>query len=391
MITQIKDRLHRLRRKTRVIKVGTVRIGGTNPISIQSMLKTKTANVKKAISKIKELENLGCEIVRVAVKDSNDAGAIRQIKKKIKIPLVADIHFNWRLGLESIKSGADKIRINPGNISKPDELKEIIKAAKKRRIPVRIGINSGSIPLSFLPRIKVRGKLQQESKNVIDSRFRGNDKSRGWNNRLVNFARKYINFFEQQNFHDIIISLKSSNVSETVDAYRKLARFCNYPFHLGVTAAGPYDTGIVKSSIGIGSLLLDGIGDTIRVSLTGDPREEVIAAKKILQSLSLRHFGPDIISCPICGRCQVNLIKIVNALQNKLYAIRYTLKAKCSTTIAIMGCEVNGPGEAREADIGIAFGKNSGVLFKKGKIVKRVKSKDAVKELCAGLMPSFLH
>ena len=336
------------RRKTRVIKIGNVKIGGMNPISIQSMLKIKAANVKKAIEEIKKLERIGCEIMRVAVKDSSDAQAIRQMKKKIKIPLVADIHFNWRLALESIKSGVDKIRINPGNISKEDELREIIKSAKKRKIPIRIGINSGSIPRNM---------------------------------KLVDFARKYIKVFERQNFRDIIISVKSSSVTETVDAYRILADFCDYPFHLGVTAAGPYDTGIVKSSIGIGSLLVDGIGDTIRVSLTGDSREEVIVAKEILQSLRLRNFGPDIISCPTCGRCQVDLVKVVNELQDKLTTYDLQLTTKYPMTIAVMGCEVNGPGEAKDADMGIAFGKNSGVLFKKGKVIKKIKAKNSVKEL----------
>jgi (E)-4-hydroxy-3-methylbut-2-enyl-diphosphate synthase len=315
------------------------------------MLKIKTANVKKAIEEIKKLERIGCEIVRVAVKDSNDAGAIRQIKKKIKIPLVADIHFNWRLALESIKGGVDKIRINPGNISKLDELKQIIKSAKKRKIPIRIGVNSGSIPR------KIR------------------------NMKLADFARKYIKVFEHQNFRDIIISLKSSSVTETIDAYRILADSCDYPFHLGVTAAGPYDTGIVKSSIGIGSLLVDGIGDTIRVSLTGDSREEVIVAKEILQSLRLRNFGPDIISCPTCGRCQVDLVNVVNKLQNQLSAISYQLSAKRPFSIAVMGCEVNGPGEASDADIGVAAGKKYGALFKKGRIIKRIKEKDFVKEI----------
>jgi len=339
------------RRKTRIVRVGGVKIGGMSPISIQSMLKIKTANVKKAIEEIKKLQRIGCEIIRLAVKDSSDAQAIRQIKKKITIPLVADIHFNWRLALESIKGGVDKIRINPGNISKLDELSQIIKSAKKRKIPIRIGVNSGSIPR------KIR------------------------NMKLADFARKYIKVFERQNFRDIIISLKSSSVTETIDAYRILADFCDYPFHLGVTAAGPYDTGIVKSSIGIGSLLVDGIGDTIRVSLTGDSREEVIVAKEILQSLRLRNFGPDIISCPTCGRCQVDLVKVVNELQDKLTTYDLQLTTKYPMTIAVMGCEVNGPGEAKDADMGIAFGKNSGVLFKKGKVIKKIKAKNSVKEL----------
>ena len=350
-----------MRRRTRVINVGGVKIGGKNPVSIQSMTKVKTSNIAKTVKQIRELERMGCELIRVSVKDTNDAKAIRQIKKRINIPLIADIHFNFRLAIESIKNGADKIRINPGNISKTEDLKEIIKLAKKHKIPIRIGINSGSLP--------------REVRNT------GNEVQ-----RIVRFARKYLNFFERQNFRDIIISLKSSSVSQTVDAYRAMAKLCDYPFHLGVTAAGSYDSGIVKSSIGIGALLLDGIGDTIRVSLTGDSVEEVTSAKRILKALGLRNFGPDIISCPTCGRCQVGLIKVAKDLEKKLSskAVSNLGKRKNSKppiTIAVMGCEVNGPGEAGDADIGIAFGKKKGMLFKKGKILKRVKTKNAVQEL----------
>ncbi|MBL7157148.1 MAG: flavodoxin-dependent (E)-4-hydroxy-3-methylbut-2-enyl-diphosphate synthase [Candidatus Omnitrophica bacterium] len=349
------------RRKTLTIKVGGVKIGSRFPVSIQSMTKTKTHDAEKTIAQIRRLEKAGCEIVRIAVKDSKDAEAIKKIKRRINIPLVADIHFDWRLALLSIKNGADKIRVNPGNISNPNHLKEIIKSARKRKIPIRIGINSGSLPRAISERHPRR------------------------TTKLVAFARKYINFFEKNRFRDIIISLKSSDIPETVNAYRKLAALCNYPFHLGITAAGTPDNGIVKSSIGIGSLLLDGIGDTIRVSLTGDPAEEIIAAKRILRALQLRNFGSDIISCPMCGRCQVDLAKIVGDLEHKLIAYGLQFTAKRPTTIALMGCEVNGPGEAGDADIGIAFGKNSGVLFKKGKIIKNIKPKDAVKELIKNL------
>ena len=345
------------RRKTKVIKIGKIKIGGKNPVIIQSMTKTDTRETKKTITQIKELEKAGCEIVRVAVKDVPAARAIKIIKRKINIPIVADIHFDYRLALESVKSGADKIRINPGNISKPEELKEIIKAAKRQKIPIRIGLNSGSLRKSTVH--------SQQSTDLF-----------------VKTAQKYIKLFEKENFRDIIISLKSSDVRETVGAYKKLAALCDYPFHIGVTAAGPYDTGIVKSSIGIGSLLLDGIGDTIRVSLTGNPIEEVTAAKRILQALRLRNFGPEIISCPTCGRCQVDLVEIVKKFEKAILNTHYSiLDTKKPITIAIMGCEVNGPGEARQADIGVAFGKYFGMLFKKGKIVKKVKSKNAVKEL----------
>ncbi|MBN1353613.1 MAG: flavodoxin-dependent (E)-4-hydroxy-3-methylbut-2-enyl-diphosphate synthase [Candidatus Omnitrophica bacterium] len=348
------------RRKTRIVKVGSVKIGGNNPIVIQSMAKTDTRNTTRTISEILKLEKSGCEIVRVAVKDLESARALRAIKERVSIPLVADIHFDYRLALESLESGADKIRINPGNIPKPVDLRQIIRAAGKRKIPIRIGINSGSLPYHI-------------------AHLGGDKRVAG----LVSFARKYINFFEKEKFRDIIISIKSSSVYETVRSYRKLAAFCDYPFHVGVTAAGPYNTGIVKSSIGAGALLLDGIGDTIRVSLTGDPRDEVIAAKRILQSLDLRRFDPDIISCPTCGRCQVDLAGIVKQLEGALShnPSLVTRDGSRITTIAVMGCEVNGPGEAREADVGVAFGRDSGTLFKKGKIVKRIKAKNAVREL----------
>ncbi|NQU94973.1 MAG: flavodoxin-dependent (E)-4-hydroxy-3-methylbut-2-enyl-diphosphate synthase [Candidatus Omnitrophica bacterium] len=344
------------RRKTRTINVGSVKIGSGQPIRIQSMTKTDTRDTKKTIRQCLELEAAGCEIVRVAIKDMKAAEALKAIKRKINIPLVADIHFDWRLAVLSIKSGADKIRINPGNIKNPAHIKEVIKTAKDAKIPIRIGLNSGSLPRAG----------------------------------FIASALKYIKLFEKENFRDIIISLKSSDVTETVNAYRKLAALCNYPFHLGVTAAGAYDAGIVKSSIGIGALLLDGIGDTVRVSLTGDPVQEVIAAKRILQALRLRSFVPEVISCPTCGRCQVNLGAIVNELEVRLSAMKHRHSSD-GISIAVMGCEVNGPGEAKVADIGIAFGKNAGILFKKGKIVKKVKTKNATKELlkllCAGHKP----
>ncbi len=356
------------RRKTKVIKVGSVKIGGTNPVRIQSMAKTDTRDTKKTIAEVRRLEKAGCEIARVAVKDMLAARAIKIIKRKINIPLVADIHFDFRLALEAIKNGADKIRVNPGNTSKSSELKEIIESAKSRKIPIRIGLNSGSICLT--------GRRRPERPPKGRVRKAG---------LFAGTALEYIKLFERENFRDIIVSLKSSDVRETVESYRTLSALCDYPFHLGVTAAGPYDTGIVKSSIGIGALLLDGIGDTVRVSLTGDPVEEVIAAKKILQAIKLRTFAPDIISCPACGRSQVDLRKTVRDLERRLTTCGPKLAAKRRLTIAIMGCEVNGPGEAKVADIGIAFGKTSGVLFKKGKVVKKVKAKEAVKELLSSL------
>jgi (E)-4-hydroxy-3-methylbut-2-enyl-diphosphate synthase len=331
------------RRKTRQVRVGNVKIGGNAPVSIQSMTTTDTSNVRATIAQIKQLEKAGCEIVRVAIKDLEDAAAVKAIKRQAKLPIVCDIHFDHRLALACIAAGADKIRLNPGNIKRKEDVAAVVKAAKKARIPIRIGVNSGSAG-SSAPRA------------------------------LVKAALSHVKILEALNFHDIIISLKASDVISTVEAYRQMAKICDYPLHLGVTAAGPHDSGIVKSAIGIGSLLLDGIGDTVRVSLTADPSEEVIAAKRILGALNLRRFGPDIISCPTCGRCQVDLIDIVNKVESGL-------KTKKAATVAVMGCEVNGPGEAREADIGIAAGKGSGALFVKGKIVRRVKEKNFVKEL----------
>ncbi len=342
------------RKKTRQIKVGGVRIGGGAPISIQSMAKVDTSDVRTVVTQIKALEEAGCEIIRVAVKDLDDAKAVSAIKKKIKIPLVCDIHFNYRLALESIKAGADKIRLNPGNIRKREEIAQIIKAAKEARIPIRIGVNSGSV---------LAGGGRRAASDV-----------------LVKSALQYIKLFEELDFRDIIVSLKASDVAATVEAYRKMSELCNYPLHLGVTASGSYDSGVVKSAIGIGALLLDGIGDTIRVSLTADPVEEVLAAKRILNAAGLRCFGPEVISCPTCGRCQVDLGKIVREAEKALHVSHYTLHNR-PLKIAIMGCEVNGPGEAKEADIGIAFGKDFGMIFKQGKILKKVSVKNAVKEL----------
>ncbi len=331
------------RRKTRQITVGGVKIGGNAPVSIQSMTNVDTSDVKATVAQVKRLEAAGCEIVRFAIKDREDADAVRLIRRKTRIPIVCDIHFDYRLALRCIEAGCDKVRLNPGNVKKMEEVAAVVTAAKKAGIPMRIGVNSGSA-----------GGSSPEC--------------------LVAAAGRYVKILEAMNFHDIIISLKASDVVSTVESYRRMAGRCGYSLHLGVTSAGPYDTGIIKSSIGIGSLLLDGIGDTIRVSLTADPIDEVAAARKILSSVNLRRFGPDIVSCPTCGRCQVDLVGIVRELEKKLVS-------KKPLTVAVMGCEVNGPGEASEADVGIAAGKGSGALFIKGKIIRRVKEKDFVKEL----------
>ncbi|MFH1798546.1 MAG: flavodoxin-dependent (E)-4-hydroxy-3-methylbut-2-enyl-diphosphate synthase [Candidatus Omnitrophota bacterium] len=336
------------RRNTRTITVGKLKIGSKHPVSIQSMLKTDISDICSAIAEARALEEAGCELIRVAVKEKKILETLPVLKQNINIPICADIHFDYKLAVEAIERGADKIRINPGNIKKPKEIRAIIDCAKENKIPIRIGINSGST---------------------------GSTKSSG----MVKSLLEYLAHFERENFHNIIISIKSSDVKTTVDAYRKMALRCDYPFHLGLTSTGPVSRGKVKSSICIGALLLDGIGDTIRVSLTAGSKEEVASAKDILSALDIRNFGPKIISCPTCGRCQVNLVSIVNELSDILQ--RSTANGQRPTTIAVMGCEVNGPGEAKHADIGIAFGKGKGAIFREGKIIKTVKAIDAVKEI----------
>jgi (E)-4-hydroxy-3-methylbut-2-enyl-diphosphate synthase len=355
-----------LRRKTKVIKIGKVYIGGDNPIAIQSMTKTKTADTEKTIKQIKELEKNGCEIVRLAVRDIEDTKAIRKIKPEINIPLVCDIHFDWRLALAAIDNGADKIRLNPGNIYKKKQIREVAQAAKLNRIPIRVGLNSGS-----LKKLQAQGSRRQASIAGI----------------MVRGALDYIKILEKFGFSDIVISLKASDIRDTIEAYRKMARTCDYPFHLGMTATGTPHLGVIKSSIAIGTLLLEGIGDTIRMSLTGTPQEEVKAAKCILEASGARGFGPEIISCPTCGRCEVNLVSIVKEVEKKitqstnrnyrLSTIDYRLPLK----VAIMGCVVNGPGEAKEADLGIAFGRNEGLLFRKGNPLRKVSSDKCVSVL----------
>jgi len=344
-----------MRRKTRVVKIGNIYIGGKNPIAIQSMAKTKTADIEKTIQQIKQLQAVGCQIVRLAIKDSQDARAIKKIKAEIKIPLVADIHFHWGLALEAIDQGADKIRLNPGNIHKDHEIREIISALKLAKIPLRIGVNSGSVK-----------DLNSRRLNMSE--------------RLVASALDYIRIIEKMRFYDLVISLKASGVRDTVEAYRKISKLCAYPLHLGVTATGLTLQGAVKSSLAIGTLLLEGIGDTIRISLTDKPQEEVKVAKYILEALDLRHFGPQVISCPTCGRCTVDLVKIVRQLENKL-ASGYWQLATGATKLAVMGCVVNGPGEAKEADLGLAFGKKQGLLFKKGRIIKKVSQLNCIPSL----------
>lgn len=346
------------RRKTKTVKVGSVKVGAKNPVSIQSMIKTDTAS--GAIRQIRALERAGCEIVRVAVKDTDALKALEKIRAKTNIPLVADIHFNYRLALGAIACGVDCLRLNPGNIYRREEVRQIAQAAKKVRIPIRVGVNSGSLPK----------KLQSQ-----------NGKAEKLETLMVKAALDYIKMLESFDFYEIIVSMKASDVSATVNAYRKMARFCSYPFHLGITAAGLAQEGLIKSAIGIGSLLLEGIGDTVRVSLTASPQEEVVAAKEILQALGLRRFNPEIIACPTCGRCRIDVAKIAEKVKKRLNSQLSTLNYQRPAKVAIMGCEVNGPGEARDADIGIAGGVRCAVMFKRGEIVKRVKEKQIVSSI----------
>jgi (E)-4-hydroxy-3-methylbut-2-enyl-diphosphate synthase len=340
------------RRKTRQISIGPVRIGGDAPISVQSMTKTDTRDVRKTLHQIRLLEEAGCEIIRVAVVDEEAARAIARIKKTIGIPLIADIHFHSRLALMAMESGADGLRINPGNIGGRDRMRPIVKEARSRSLPIRIGVNSGSLEKDLLKRF---GGATPEA--------------------MVLSALRTIEWMEDLGFYLIKISLKASDVLRTVEACRLFGEKSDYPLHLGVTEAGKGSGAIVKSSIGIGFLLSEGIGDTLRVSLTGDPVEEVRVGYEILRALNIRKRGVEIISCPTCGRCEVDLTRLVERVE------RDVKKIVAPLTVAIMGCVVNGPGEAREADIGIAGGKGVGVLFRKGKVVRKLKEKDFVSVL----------
>ncbi|MGI6713418.1 MAG: flavodoxin-dependent (E)-4-hydroxy-3-methylbut-2-enyl-diphosphate synthase [Bacillota bacterium] len=333
------------RRKTRQIKVGSVPVGGDAPISIQSMTNTNTADVTSTVNQILSLEQAGCEIVRVAVPDREAVKALGSILAQIHIPLIADIHFDYRLALGAIEAGVQGLRINPGNIGEKYRVREVVKGAKERGIPIRIGVNAGSLEKSLLEKF---GKATPEA--------------------MVESVLGHIGILEELNYNEIKLSLKASSVPVMIEAYRMLARKVDYPLHLGVTEAGTPKRGAIKSAVGIGALLAEGIGDTVRVSLTGDPVEEVIVAKEILRALGLRKEGIDFISCPTCGRTQIDLISIAQEVEDKL-AI-YNIKTPL--TIAIMGCVVNGPGEAREADLGIAGGKGQGLLFRQGEIIKKL-------------------
>ncbi|MGX6591378.1 flavodoxin-dependent (E)-4-hydroxy-3-methylbut-2-enyl-diphosphate synthase [Cetobacterium ceti] len=347
-------------RITREVKVGNLVIGGNNKIVIQSMTNTPTWDVEKTVKQIKELESAGCEMVRVTVNTIEAAEAIGKIKKEIKVPLVADIHFDYRLALKAMENGIDKLRINPGNIGDEEKVRLVVEMAKEKNIPIRIGVNSGSIEKTILEKY---GKPTS--------------------NAMVESAMYHMSLLEKYGFEDIIISLKASNVKMMIEAYRKISEKVDYPLHLGVTEAGTAFQGTVKSAIGIGSLLVDGIGNTMRVSLTENPVEEIKVAKEILKVLGLMETGVEIISCPTCGRTEIDLIGLAKEVEKEFGDLPAKIK------IAVMGCVVNGPGEAREADYGVAGGKGVGVLFKRGEIVKKVDEKDIIEELRALIREDF--
>lgn len=346
-----------MRKLTKKIYVGDVAVGGDSPISIQSMTTAQTSDIKKVVEQINSLEKAGCDISRSAVNSVDDAKAIRKIKSLTNIPFVADIQFDYKLALLAVENGCDALRINPGNIGSRQKVIEVVEKCKENKIPIRIGVNSGSVHKSMIEKYKGVN---------VDS--------------LVYSAYQEVKLLEELGFFDIIISVKSSDVNTMIDSYRKLSSLVDYPLHLGVTEAGPLYTALIKSSIGIGSLLKDGIGDTIRISITGDPLEEIKAAKAILKALSLKQEGIDLVSCPTCSRTTVDLPNIAKIVEDKIQGINKNLK------IAIMGCPVNGPGEAKEADYGIACANGYGFLFKKGKTIMKVEEEKIVETLIKTIM-----
>ena len=340
------------RRISKQIQIGGVKIGGGAPVVVQSMANTDTRDVKSTVRQIKQLEQYGCEIIRVAVPDMQAAAAIKDIKKGIKIPLIADIHFDYRLALAALDSGVDGFRLNPGNIGDREQIKKVVLAAKGRTVPIRIGLNAGSLP-----------KQSGADKPVAQ--------------RMVDAALAQVRLLESLDFDLIKVSLKAFDVPTTIAAYRSIADKITYPLHIGITEAGTPRTGIIRSSVGIGALLYLGIGDTIRVSLTAPPKEEVTAAWEILKSLNLRQHGPVLVSCPTCGRTEVDLVKLALQVEKELQKIKKPIK------VAVMGCVVNGPGEAADADVGIACGKGKGILFRNGKKIGVVQEEDFLKALMA--------
>ncbi len=340
------------RKKTKVVRVGNVLIGGDNKVSVQSMTNTDTRDIEKTVKQIKELQEAGCNIVRCAVLDMEAARAIKEIVKQIDIPLVADIHFDYKLALESIRNGVSALRINPGNIGSKERVEILAKECMEKGIPIRIGVNSGSLSKEILQKY---GKVTAEA--------------------LVESAQTHIKILEDVGFYDIVVSIKSSNIETMINSYRLASERFDYPLHLGVTEAGTPWRGIIKSAIGLGTLLSEGIGDTIRVSLTGNPVEEIKVGREILKNFGYIKEGIEFISCPTCGRTQIDLINIAKEVEKRLENCNKPIK------VAIMGCVVNGPGEAREADIGIAGGIGEGLIFKKGKVIKKVKEENLVEEL----------
>jgi (E)-4-hydroxy-3-methylbut-2-enyl-diphosphate synthase len=333
------------RRISKAIRIGSVTVGGGAPVVVQSMTKTDTRDVKATVRQIKQLEEIGCEIIRVAVPDAEAARALVDIKKKIKIPLVADIHFDFRLALMALEAGVDGLRLNPGNIGEPDKVKKVALAAKDRGVPIRIGLNAGSLPETDSPNLTVA-------------------------ERMVAAALGQIRLLESLDFDLIKVSLKAFDVPTTIAAYRAIAEKMSYPLHIGITEAGTPRTGVIRSAVGIGTLLWLGIGDTIRVSLTAPPKEEVFAAYEILKSLDFRQRGPVLVSCPTCGRAESDVVKLAQEVEKRLLKIAKPIK------VAVMGCVVNGPGEAKDADVGIACGKGKGVIFRRGEKVAVVEEND---------------
>lgn len=341
------------RENTKQIKVGNVLIGGNNKVVIQSMTNTKTKDVNSTVKQILELEHAGCEIIRVACLDMEDAKAIKEIKKSIHIPIVADIHFDYKLALEAVNSGVDKLRINPGNIGSVDNVKKVVEACKSKNIPIRIGVNAGSLEKDLL------------------EKYGGVPTAKA----MVESAKRHIDILESLDFYDICISLKASDLNLCISAYEEASNTFKYPLHLGITEAGTAFSGTIKSSIGLGILLKENIGSTIRVSLSDDPIYEIKVAKEILKDCNLFSKSPTLIACPTCGRTQIDLIPIAKEMEDFLQTIESDIK------VAVMGCAVNGPGEAREADIGIAGGKGEAVLFKKGEIIRKIPQEHIVEEL----------
>lgn len=350
------------RTDTRKIMVKNVQIGGQDKVVIQSMTNTKTKDVESTVKQILQLEDAGCQIVRVACLDIEDAKAIKQIKEKIHIPIVADIHFDYRIALQAIESGVDKIRINPGNIGDEERVKKVVEACKNHKIPIRIGVNGGSL-----------------EKDLLDEEGKPTAKA------MVESARRHVEILEKLDFHDICISLKASDLDLCIAAYEEASKTFKYPIHLGITEAGTAFSGTIKSSIGLGILLRQGIGDTLRVSLSDDPVEEIKVAKEILKDCGLYKKAPKLVACPTCGRTQIDLIPIAKEVESFLQTI------EADITVAVMGCAVNGPGEAKNADIGIAGGVKEGLLFKKGEIVKKVKQEDIVNVLKEEIMKMIEH